>query len=259
MAWGALAVGALIPAALPPGPQAWRMVGDRYGQWGQTPEQVVAGVLGHLLEAARLLVGPPVRGALSALACLPVLDPLALLASAPLVAVHALSRFGDQASLWGYYALPALALWLLGAARGLQRLRRVSDALVVSLALLPLAVGPFTFAVTWPTAEDSAARATLASLGAREAVAAQNALVPHLPVSDAVRPLERWADASVVVVRPGANAWPLDAAGLGALVERLVEREGFGVDSATRALVVLRRGAPRERVGEVLGWFREAP
>ncbi|MCU0699114.1 MAG: DUF2079 domain-containing protein [Myxococcaceae bacterium] len=254
--WGALAVGLVIPAALPEGHTAWRMVADRYGQWGETSGEVVLALASRPVDVASVLTGPSVRAALGKFAWLPALDPLALLASAPLVAVHVLSRYGDQAGLWGYYALPAVAVWFMGAARGLARLRRVSDAVVVSLAVLPLAMGPVVFAASWPSEEDAAARAVLAAWPSDRTVAAQNALVPHLPVSDRVVRLERWAEAEAVVLRPFANAWPLGDDAVADLVEQLLDTEGFGVASASPALVVLQRGASRDRADEVRGWFR---
>jgi hypothetical protein len=254
--WGALAMGVVIPSALPDGHPSWRMVADRYGHWGETSGAVVRALASRPGDVAAVLTGPSVRAALGRLAWLPALDPLALLASVPVVAVHALSRYGDQAQLWGYYALPGVAVWFGGAARGLGRLRRVSDALVVSFAALPLAIGPTVSSVTWPTAADDAARATLRALPQGQMVAAQNALVPHLPVSERLVRLERWNEADAVVLRPFANAWPLSDDAVAALVDRLLDTEGFGVASASPSLVVLQRGASRTRADEVRRWFR---
>lgn len=258
--WLVLAVAVFIPAAVPPDQPTWRMLADRYGDWGQSYGEVASNVLRHPLRALDALVGA-LGPLLRRHGYTPLLAPAALLASLPVAGLHALSRFDEQASLWGYYALPALTVWALGVARAAGRLEaRFGPAVGLTVALVPLLLWPAASRVDWPSAEDSQAHAVLGAWPQGVKVAAQNALVPHLPVSAAVLDLRRWAEADAVVLRPQANRWPLGLDEYLALGRRLLEEEGFGVERLEPGLAVLRRGGGDPALAEeVQAWLaREA-
>lgn len=251
--WLVLALRVFIPWAVPDGQGAWRLVADRYGDWGDSYGQIAWNVLTSPLRAATALtaaLGP----LLQRQAFVPVLAMPAFLASLPLAGLHALSRYAEQASLWGYYALPTLTLWVVGLTQLAGRVqRRWGASVAVALAAAPLLFTPASLRVDWPTADDGAAHRLLQAWPAGVPVAAQNALVPHLPVRPGeVLDLQHWARAQAVVLRPQANHWPLGTDEYVALVRQLLQDEGFGVDRLQPGLIVLRRGADSARADEAL-------
>lgn len=249
--WFVLAIKVALPLARPEG-ATWDMFAARYGAWGKSPGEALVGIAGQPLEVGRLLVGEPVARLLRSLAYIPILDPLTLLASAPAVLEHRLAQYDPQRELHLYYGLGAITVWLLAMIRSgrwvERRLGPLTALLLVGAPLLlrpaPRALSPLTRAAL----DD--ARLLRATIPAGAAVRAQTDLVPHLPISPAVKLFPGPAE-DFVALRPGGLRWPAEDAEYRAEVLGLLRGGAFGVVARSEGIVILRRGAPTAGNAEI--------
>ena len=249
-AWMLLAVGVAMPLARPPG-IGWSMFQERYGDWGATPGEALRALLSRPADVLRLVTGEAVTSRLRQLAWTPALDPIGLLASIPALLEQLVSRSELQRGLQAYYGIGAAAVWLLALSRAVRALSRRSLVAGLLLAAAPLLYRPTAPSLARVNAQDlEDARVLAATIPPGETVAAQTTLVPHLPISPAVRlfptPGTTW-----VALRPAGNPWPLTGEAYRATVLHLLDVEGFGVVVRTPGLVLLRQGAPTAEVQAV--------
>lgn len=246
LVWFIFAVKVAMPLARPPG-QPWEMFAVRYGHWGPTPGSAIAAMLSRPGEVLALLFDRPVDTQLRQLAYVPLLDPLAMLASVPAILEQRLSSSDLQRELAFYYGIGVVAVWLLGLVRATRWAeRRFGFTVGLLLATAPMLYHPHSRVLTptsWQDLEDDRLLAKILPPDAD--VLAQTTVVPHLPVSTKVK-LFPGVPVDYVVLRPAIHRWPLTDQEYAAAVRQLLDDQGFGVVARTPTLVILRRGAPRD-------------
>ncbi len=248
IAWAVVALKVVIPIAGAPTGTSNVFLATRYGHLGHSYTEIALKLLtspGLLWDA---LTGPPVRELAASTAYLPLASPLSVVLSLPQLLVHRVTDYDVQRDLRLYYGIGAATVWALGLPSAMQNVARWSR--------WPFAIAPFLVGWMWlpgiqaplrVTEEDVRMHAKISTLDNTERVALQTTAITHLTPSPTLMLFPDRETATRLVLLPGKFKWPLDDEGWKRDVTHILESEDFGVESLTDGVLILRRGAPRDR------------
>ena len=246
--WGVLAFKLVIPASYPHAQAQSHILQARYGHLGRNLAEVVLSLLHEPVRLWGPLFGAPMRGVLSSVGGLALLDPLVLLLALPSLMLHLLSGYGPQANLDVYYALNGVTLLFLALPRVLARGQRwLGGWGALALAAFLLVAKPSAPFLRPLDAQDARGRALLAALPGGEAVSAQTTLLTHLPPETPLSVFPALGEARWVALAPSKMRWPLDDEAYDAAVRQLLAAGTYGVTADEGGFLILERGAPTTR------------
>lgn len=231
---------------------------SKWQDYGDNIRQIAGQCLAHPLRLLHDLRLPSNLASLGnyllPLLLIPLLDPIILLILPPLL-VGWISRIPLMASFGLYYGAPLLTflfLALLQALAGLKQRQeqdtsrhKIKFAWILSL-LLVFSLVNFKWNLFVPgkyrNIRDFAAVMTcLKLIPPRAALAAQSALIPHVPKRRAIAMLPETAGAEYILLNLDLNPWPLDLNGLRELDRRLQNSANYRCICRTGALRLYRK------------------
>jgi uncharacterized membrane protein len=232
---------------------------SKWKDYGENIRQIAWQCLAHPLRLLRDLRLPSNLASLGnyllPLLLIPLLDPIVLLILPPLL-VGWISRIPLMASFGLYYGAPLLTFLFLALLPALARLKqrqekdttsrhKIKFAWILSLMLAVCLVN-FKWNLFVPgkyrNIHDFAAVMTcLKLIPPKAALAAQSALIPHVPKRRAIAMLPEIAGAEYILLNLDLNPWPLDLDGLRELDRRLQNSANYSCLCRTGALRLYRK------------------
>jgi len=246
---------------------------NRYGYLGDSPGQMVAGLLTQpglvfaQLQAAG--AGRYLFQLLLPVAFMPLLAPEILALALPSLAINLLADFAPMHQVYELiYAAPIVPFVMIAAVVGSARLgtwlggdpavstlRRGLAAHAAPVAVLVAAIiASFLHGyVPWGgnyrhftiTPHDRRAAAIIAQIPPDAKVSAHDRLNPHVSGRETIYIFPRIEDADTVFLDVTGPAWPQHPSDLAASVDQLLQG-GFGIAAADDGYLLLRRGAPQQ-------------
>jgi uncharacterized membrane protein len=286
--WLAFNFGVVVPLAQRIyGPGAGDLVARRFGTLGEGPLAIArtvatrpAFVLAQFADRDKLQVFIDL---LAPAGFVPLLGPLALLPALPVLAINLLAESTWQHSVHAHYMAPVIPfLWIaaveglawLSTKRGVIRARPLARtvklatftvicALLVSIVLSPFPPGKgFHLANYWqPSTYQEDLRAVVALVPPGATTCVQSDLHPHLaqrrdaalyPYCELTEEEEEEAEYVVLDLDAASTKSPLDFHAFYMLIDTWLSREDYGVIAQRGGVLLLKRGASRDSIPEVL-------
>ncbi len=275
------------------GPDPVGLIEQRFGRYGETPVEILLGLLARPQDLVRLLTErEKVQTAfdlLMPLGGLPVFALLWLLPAMPLTALNLLADSPWQGTVRAHYFAPVLPIFFVAAAMGLRWLhariaywrppdRRLwssglalymlASTLLVNYYFSPFPLGrDFRLGTFWSwSPHHDAIRRVLAQVSPDSRLSAQSDLLPHVahrrflylfPSGDQV------ADEILLDLDFAAEHAPLDFYAFYETVERVINDPRFGLKAWDNGVLLLARGYPHDpekvrqlRVAYDAGFYR---
>ncbi len=258
------------------GPDPVGLIGQRFGRYGDTPVEILVGLLTHPLDLVRLLTErEKVQTAFDLLApvgWMPLFALVWLVPAAPLTALNLLADSPWQGTVRAHYFAPVLPIFFIAAAMGIRWLHaRIAywrppdrrlwsnglalyvlfSTLIVNFYFSPFPLGrDFRLGTFWAWSPHHAAiRRVLAQVDPQSRLSAQSNLLPHVahrrflylfPSGDQV------ADEILLDLDFSAERAPLDFYAFYETVERLIQNPNFGLKAWDNGVLLLARGYPHD-------------
>lgn len=244
--WLWVATKVVIPLAAGDGSHQSHFLGDRYAHLGPTAGQIIWRLLSDPPLLFELFTGRSVRSLLGSVGPVAVLDPIALLATMPQIAIHRASNYPAQRDFSVYYGLFVVTTLFI-AAPGLisrvgKRFGRTGALVIACLTNLPSGSDVSPPAIAWPTRADFAANERLAVMPDSATVDAQSCLLPHLPVGAKLSLFPDHHDASWLALSLRCSSWPMTPRQVADAIRQAIEQHGYHVEFINSSLILMHQG-----------------